>query len=161
VDLAEKLVEEAATKSLRVYLLGGGLGVAAAAAKAMKRHYPKLEIKGDEGTKDIKHQFSIFNFQTMIEAINDFNTDILLVAFGAPWQERFVIEHKNELKVRVAMVVGGAFDMWSGKVPRAPLQWRNFGFEWLWRLIHEPWRVKRQLKLITFMGMVGKKLISG
>jgi N-acetylglucosaminyldiphosphoundecaprenol N-acetyl-beta-D-mannosaminyltransferase len=77
-----------------------------------------------------------------------------LVAFGAPWQERWVIEHKKSLKVKVIMVVGGALDVWAKKVPRAPLGWRKIGCEWLWRLMHEPWRWRRQLRLIQFMGMV-------
>jgi N-acetylglucosaminyldiphosphoundecaprenol N-acetyl-beta-D-mannosaminyltransferase len=92
--------------------------------------------------------------EQVIEHIHEFGADVVFVAFGAPWQERWIIEHKKSIKTRVIMGVGGAFDIWAQKIPRAPLGWRKIGLEWLWRLIHEPWRIKRQLRLVKFLGMV-------
>lgn len=85
--------------------------------------------------------------------IENIKPQVVFVALGAPDQERFVIQHLDILyinKVKVAMVVGGAFDFLTGKVKRAPAWVQQFGWEWLYRLIQEPWRWKRQLRLIEF-----------
>lgn len=79
--------------------------------------------------------------------------DIVLVAFGAPWQEWWVESHLGLLQssgVKLVMTVGGAFDFLTGKVRRAPGWMQRLGLEWLWRLIHQPWRWRRQLRLIEF-----------
>jgi N-acetylglucosaminyldiphosphoundecaprenol N-acetyl-beta-D-mannosaminyltransferase len=170
VDMAECLVDLAAEKGLKVFLLGGKGETAGGACQVLRAKYPGLQIRGEEGISDIKSQFSITNFQSnsndkfqinhtehVIEEINNWGTDLLLVAFGAPWQERFVTEYKKDLKVKVAMVVGGAFDMWAKNVPRAPLWVRKIGLEWLWRLMIQPWRIKRQLRLVEFVGMMLKR----
>jgi len=83
--------------------------------------------------------------------------EIVFVALGAPYQEQWIIQHRDELikaNVRVAMVVGGAFDVLTGKVVRAPKLVRSIGLEWFWRLVQEPWRWRRQLSLIRFIQMV-------
>lgn len=83
--------------------------------------------------------------------------DIVLVALGAPWQEQWVVSHHallTQLNVKVVMVVGGAIDFVTGKVRRAPRGWQHLGLEWLYRLIQEPWRWKRQLSLLKFVGLV-------
>lgn len=86
--------------------------------------------------------------------------DILFVAFGFPKQEMWMAENLNKIPVKVAMGVGGAFDYISGNVPRAPVFVRNLGFEWLYRLIRQPWRWKRQLALIEFGYLVLKEKLS-
>src|SRR5579884_3272517 len=82
--------------------------------------------------------------------------DILFVAFGFPKQEEFISKNLDKLPVTAMVGVGGAFDYISGKVSRAPLIVRFIGFEWLYRLIRQPWRFKRQLALVEFMWMVMK-----
>ena len=85
---------------------------------------------------------------------------IILVAFGAPWQEQWVVNHREFLeknKVKLVMVVGGAIDMLTGKVQRAPKFVQQLQLEWLFRLIQQPWRWKRQLRLIQFIGHVLKE----
>ena len=86
--------------------------------------------------------------------------DILFVAFGSPKQEIWIAENLEKLPVKVAIGVGGAFDFVSGKVRRAPVFARKLGLEWLFRLIIEPWRIKRQLRLIKFIFLVCKEKIS-
>ncbi len=86
--------------------------------------------------------------------ISQLKPNIVLVAFGAPFQEAWLIKHRQLLKkseVKLGMVVGGAFDMLVGKLPRAPRLIRQAGLEWFWRLILEPSRIKRQLKLLKFI----------
>lgn len=95
-------------------------------------------------------------------AIADLKPDVVLVAFGAPYQEGWVVNNRELLsknEVRLAMVVGGSFDYLLGKVPKTPLWVSQFGFEWLFRLITQPWRWKRQLKLIEFIGLTFKEIV--
>ncbi|MEX2144803.1 MAG: WecB/TagA/CpsF family glycosyltransferase, partial [Candidatus Spechtbacterales bacterium] len=88
------------------------------------------------------------------------NTDVLFVAFGSPKQEIWIKNNLKNLPVTVAMGVGGAFDMISGKVKRAPVFIRSLGLEWLFRLIIQPWRIKRQLRLLEFVFLVLREKIS-
>ena len=85
----------------------------------------------------------------------------MFVALGAPKQEYYIEEMAKKTKGVVYMAVGGSFDIISGRLRRAPLFMRRMGLEWLWRLILEPWRIRRQLALVEFVWMVLKeKLIS-
>src|SRR5581483_5425527 len=76
--------------------------------------------------------------------------DILFVAYGAPAQDLWIHQHASELGARVAMGVGGTFDYIAGRSRRAPAWLRRLGLEWLHRLVHEPWRWRRQLVLPHF-----------
>lgn len=80
--------------------------------------------------------------------------DILFVAFGHPKQEEWIYENIEHLPVKVAMAVGGAFDYISGRIVRAPFMIRAVGLEWLYRLIREPWRWRRQMALGKFVWLV-------
>ncbi len=93
------------------------------------------------------------------ELLLDKQPDIVFVAFGAPQQEAWIIEHLdwlNQAEVKIAMVVGGSFDVLTGKLKRAPDWMQQLGLEWLFRLLQQPWRWKRQLRLIEFSWMVFK-----
>jgi len=82
--------------------------------------------------------------------------EVVFVAFGAPYQEYWAIRHRAQLEkvgVKLVMVVGGAADVLSGKLKRAPKLFRSLGLEWLFRLIQEPWRWKRQLNLVQFIAL--------
>ncbi len=72
------------------------------------------------------------------------------MALGAPKQEKWIYKNKDKLKVKIAMGVGGSFDVIAGKVKRAPYIYRKLGLEWLYRLIKEPWRYKRMMALPKF-----------
>jgi UDP-N-acetyl-D-mannosaminuronic acid transferase (WecB/TagA/CpsF family) len=80
--------------------------------------------------------------------------DILFVAFGCPKQEFWISENLDKIPVKIAIGVGGAFDYLSGKIPRAPGFVRAIGFEWLFRLVVQPWRWKRQISLLEFIWLV-------
>lgn len=86
--------------------------------------------------------------------------DILFVAFGAPKQEEWIHKNLSHIPFRIAMGVGGAFDFITGQVSRAPWLMRLIGLEWLYRLVKEPWRWRRQISLLTFIGLVGKEYVS-
>ncbi len=139
IDLMEELIEISAEKGFTTGFLGGRNGVAKMAAECLKRKYPKLKISFIEE-----------------EPVEIPTTDILFVAFGAPKQEKWIFDNLKKIPVKVAMGVGGAFDYLSGRVSRAPIWVRNLGFEWLFRLVVQPWRIKRQLALIKFIFYVLK-----
>jgi len=112
-----------------------------------------FKVIGIEGSKNIENETKKEK-EEIIKKINKFKPNLLFVAYGAPWQEKWIAENLSKLKVNAAMGIGGAFDYISGKVSRAPRFVRKIGLEWLWRLAREPWRVKRQLNLLKFIWLV-------
>jgi len=154
VDLAEKVCAEAAERGDKVFLVGGRARVAEKAVDNLKRKIKGLKIEGFEGPHNALQETQA-EWGEVKRRLQAFEPKMVLVAFGAPAQELWVMRHKSELAalgVRVVMVVGGAVDVWAGNVVRAPLRWRKNGWEWLWRLIHEPWRWRRQMALVRFVG---------
>jgi len=86
----------------------------------------------------------------VVEKINSFKPDILLVAYGMKKQEFWINDNLDKLEVGLVMGVGRSFDYYSGELKRAPNWVRNMGMEWLYSLIKEPKRIKRQLVLPKF-----------
>lgn len=82
-----------------------------------------------------------------IEMINASGADIVWVALGVPKQERWMFEHRDKLNGQVLVGVGAAFKFLGGQVKRAPPWVGDHGFEWLWRLVHEPRRIWRRVLL--------------
>lgn len=158
IDLMIELCKLAAKKNWRVFLLGGRNNVAQKTAAAInnltiKQFNNRLKIEYFEGAKNIKEE-SEREKKEAVRRINNFKPDILFVAYGAPWQEKWIGDNLPQLKVKVAMGVGGAFDYLAGKVKRAPFWIRKIGLEWFWRLLNQPWRLRRQLALIKFVYLV-------
>ncbi len=103
-----------------------------------------------------KHQPTTIEEQALVKLINSLRPQIVLVALGAPEQEKWLIEHRSLLEktgVSIAISIGGALDMLTGRIKRAPIWWQRLGLEWFWRLLMEPWRWRRQMKLLTFIKM--------
>jgi len=120
--------------------LGGQPHVAEKTAECLQQKYPGVRVGF------VKNEW--------IEAKNFPSLGVLFVAFGAPRQEKWIYDNLPKIPVRVAMAVGGSFDFISGRVIRAPKVIRVIGFEWLFRLLVQPWRWKRQLALIEFLRLV-------
>jgi len=174
VEVLEDLCLAVAEKPITVGFLGGGHGVAEKTAECLVKKYPGLKV-GFVGERwpgeeiQLNKRFKIYDlrFKNKREKfinhksyiINHPAIDILFVAFGAPKQEMWISENLDRIPVRVAMGVGGAFDYISGRVPRAPFVIRKAGFEWLFRLLVQPWRFKRQLRLLEFAYLVLKQKI--
>lgn len=135
-DLMEKLCQLAAENNWTVYLLGGKEGVAQKTLKILQKKYFGLKGWAEAEPK---------------EEINKKQPTFLFVAFGMGKQEKFIGDNWPRLRVKLAMGVGGAFDYLSGEVKRAPQWVQKMGFEWLYRLLKEPWRWKRQRSLLTFI----------
>lgn len=156
IDLAEKVCSEAAKSGKKVLLIGGRGMTAKKAGEGLSGRFSKLTIRGVQGPMQALHETEE-EWQQVREMMVEFRPDLVLVAFGAPAQEQWIVKHAHdlgELGVKVAMVVGGAVDVWAGNVSRAPLKWQKSGLEWLWRLVHQPWRIGRQLSLVKFMWLV-------
>ena len=143
IDFLIKAVELSAKKGYRVYLLGGAPGVADAAAKALKAKYPELIIAGTH------HGF--FEGEAIIDNIRNSYPDILFAGLGMGKQEKWLAKNLNELNVPASVGVGGSFDVISGIKQRAPMWTQALYIEWLYRLITEPNRWRRQLALPKFL----------
>ena len=142
-DLFPLLCAEAAAAGVSVYMLGGGQGVAGQAAKAMCGGTPGLGIAGTQSGffKDPAEEADA------IDAINRSGARILLVGMGVPLQEQWIARNRYRIKTPVIIGVGGLFDYYSGRIPRAPLPLRRLGLEWTWRLAMEPKRLARRYLL--------------
>lgn len=150
VDLVEGLCRVVAEKPITVGFLGAGSGIAEQTAECLVKKFPTLKVIFTEsGSPDDKTLQLIKDQKKEI--------DILFVAFGSPKQEIWIYENLSKLPVKVAIGVGGAFDLISGKIKRAPLWIQKAGLEWLFRLINQPWRAKRQTALIKFIYLVLKE----
>lgn len=154
VDFADRLLGELAAAGKSVYLLGSRPGVAELAAEKMVQKHPGLTVAGlrDGYFKDEA---------PVIEAINAVKPDVLFVCLGAPKQERFMEAHREELQVRLMAGLGGSLDSFAGTVKRAPRWMINCSLEWLYRLIKEPKRFKRMLRLPKFLWAVVCRRITG
>jgi N-acetylglucosaminyldiphosphoundecaprenol N-acetyl-beta-D-mannosaminyltransferase len=153
VDLMIALCQLASKRGWRVMLLGGKDKSAALAAEKLKTNNHKLKIATEEGSKRIVLE-TPEERERVIKKINAFRPQLLFVAYGAPWQEKWLASNLSFLRVNVVMGVGGAFDYLAGRVRRAPAWLRNWGLEWFWRLLHEPWRIKRQMALFKFLWLL-------
>lgn len=161
VDVMRDLCLWAVTHNKKVFLLGGRNDVGKrvkkrilsdCGAKSNEKCNDRL-IEYDGGPKEYDDE-TLGERVELMRRIEEFRPDVIFVAFGAPKQERWVIENEAALEkmgVKVAMVVGGAMDMLSGDLRRAPVWMRHAGLEWLWRLAQEPWRWRRQLRLWRFV----------
>lgn len=165
IDLMGALCHKAASQGWSVYLLGGEIGVAETAAGELKKKYPGLKISADNGPRlKLDDKTGLIWPKTevvkVVNTINKKSPDLLFVAFGMGKQEKFIADNWAKLNVRLAMGIGGAFDYISGKIPRAPLCVRKIGFEWFYRLLKQPWRIKRQLNLLKFVTLILKDKLS-
>lgn len=153
VDLVEGLAGlSQRDEHCRLFLLGAGPGVADEAAQQLRKRYPGVQIAGtfagsstDDGFAEIEAKL----------AASD--ATVLLVAFGHPTQDLWIARHREALAahgILVSIGVGGTFDYLSGRVPRAPRLVRRLGLEWLYRLVRQPWRWRRQMALPLFVLLV-------
>jgi len=123
----------------RFFFLGARQEGAKLAAQKIKKNFPHIEIAGFFGGDALEE-----GDRVAVSIINQARPDILFAAYGAPRQEKWIARNLKKLPtVRLAMGVGGAFEIISGRIKRAPRWMRNAGLEWLWRLAQEPRRIGR------------------
>jgi N-acetylglucosaminyldiphosphoundecaprenol N-acetyl-beta-D-mannosaminyltransferase len=148
-DSVPLIAQQAAREGWRLFLLGAAPGVAEQAAARLIAQYPGLQIVGTYAGSPAPEEEN-----AIIERVNASGADILLVAYGAPRQDEWIAHNRDRLTVSVAIGVGGTFDFIAGVVPRAPRWMRRLALEWLFRLIRQPWRWRRMMRLPRFVWAV-------
>lgn len=142
-DLLPSIASAAAQQGLRIFLLGGGPGVADAAAARLVADSPGLLVAGTY-CPPFGFEHDLQQCQEIARMINDSAADVLFVGVGTPKQEKWLDRWIGECGASVGIGVGAAFDFVAGTSRRAPAIIQRFGFEWLWRLGHEPRRLFRR-----------------
>lgn len=144
IDFASNVISRLAEREGSVYLLGAKPLVAEAAAEKLTQTYPGIVIAGtNDGyfTDDAP----------VIEKINAASPDFLMVCLGSPKQELWMSANAGRLSCGLMAGLGGSLDVLAGNVQRAPETWRRLGLEWLYRVIKEPKRLGRVMKLPAFV----------
>lgn len=147
IDTFLHLCEMAADHGKTVFLYGAKPGIVDRTKEELEKQFPSLQIVGT------MHGYEQ-DQQLIKEKINQASPDILFVALGSPSQEYWIVENMEELEVKVFQGVGGSFDVISGQVKRAPAFFQKIGCEWFFRLLAEPSRIGRQMKLPMFLWKV-------
>lgn len=150
-----RLAAHSARRGYRLYLLGAAPGVAHRVAERLAAMNPGLVVAGAyAGSPRAEDEDDI------IGRVQASAPDLLLVAYGVPAEERWIARNRERLGVPVMIGVGGSFDFVAGVARRAPPWMRRAGLEWLFRLIREPWRWRRQLALPRFVALVVREKLS-
>ena len=142
-DWIDNLASACESHLLSLFFLGGREGVAEMAKAELLRRHAGLNIAGTHHGYFDK-TFGSEGNRRVVESINQANPDILLLGFGVPQQERWLQENLVAMNAPVLVSVGALFDYLGGSTPRSPKWMSNHGFEWLWRLLHEPRRLWRR-----------------
>lgn len=152
-DTSIKLLELADEMGLNLYFLGGKEGVAREAAQNVSEKYKNLNVVGyHNGYFNSKLDGeSSREEEKIIDDINKLGADIVFVGFGFPRQEKWIDIHKDDINAKVIIGNGGVLDILSGRANRAPDIFIKLGLEWLYRLISNPSRIKRQIDLPKFL----------
>lgn len=147
IDCLHMLCSLANESKYKVFLYGGSKEVVNETKLNLQLKYPQINIVGavDGYIEDNDY---------IVSLINEVNPNILFVALGSPKQEYWINNNFSQLNVNIIQGVGGSFDVISNHVKRAPKILREMGLEWLYRLIKEPKRIKRQLPLFKFLFLI-------
>lgn len=145
-DLFPHLCEALAKTGKSIFLLGAKPGVADDVARWISQHHPEVAVRGAQ-----HGYFKPEEEALILAAMRESEASLLLVALGAPKQDLWISQHLQETGVKAAMGVGGLFDFYSGRMPRAPLWMREIGMEWLYRLIQEPDRMWKRYLVGNFV----------
>jgi len=140
------IAAHAAKHGWRIFFLGAASGIAEKAAAVLRQGHPGLQVAGSYAGSPAEAEED-----HIVSLINGSAADILLVAYGAPAQDKWIARNLPRLHVKMAMGIGGSLDFIAGTVPRAPVWMRENGLEWLYRLIRQPWRLRRMLRLPRFV----------
>ena len=144
IELAAGLMQQMARTGGTVFLLGAKPGVAERAAEKLCEQYPGLAVVGTENGYFLEDE-------PVIERINSCKPQLLFVCLGFPRQEIWMAEHRNQIEAGLMLGLGGSLDVFAGDVKRAPESWRRLNLEWFYRLVHQPSRIGRMLKLPFFL----------
>ena len=141
LEYLSRLPDRQAKRPVVIGCLGGQKQVAVEAGNCLQEKYSWISIG---------YASEAYDKEKMMHS----DIDILFVGLGFPKQEKWILEHKDEIPARVIMAVGGSLDFLSGRVTRAPEWIQKVGLEWLFRLMIQPWRFFRQLRLLHFSALI-------
>lgn len=144
IELGEALLAWASEQGYSAFLLGAKPGVAEAAAAKLREKYPALKIAGT-------HDGYFTDDAPVTEEIAASGAQIALVCMGFPRQERFMAQNLAASGANVMLGLGGSLDVFAGNVRRAPEFFQKAGLEWFYRLLKEPSRIGRMMKLPAFL----------
>ena len=142
-DFIHRLFELGKDNDIKFYFLGAKPGIAEKAKENLENTHEYIKIVGAHDG-----YFSADDENQIIEEINSKNPDVLLVALGSPKQEKFIYKYKDKLNCKIAIGVGGCFDVISGTVKRAPKIFIKLKLEWLYRGLTDLKRIKRVVDFI-------------
>ncbi|KKS91797.1 MAG: Glycosyl transferase, WecB/TagA/CpsF family [Candidatus Collierbacteria bacterium GW2011_GWC2_43_12] len=153
VWLFSELTKVAEKKGWKIFLLGGWGDVSARTAEMLLKRFPRLRVEYDSGEARVGTDKATDG--RVVKKINAFKPDILFVAYNPVKQEKWIASHLSQLKVGVAVGVGGTFNEYLGEFKKAPEWMERMGLKWLWRVILEPRRIGRILRgVIVFPWLV-------
>lgn len=144
IELAQGLMEKMAQGGEKLFLLGAKPGVAEAAAQKLQEKYPGLKIAGT-------HDGYFKEDGPVIEEIRDSGADVVFVCLGAPKQEKWMQHNGEATGAHLLLGLGGCLDVFSGAVQRAPAAFQKLGLEWFYRLLKDPSRAGRMMRLPLFL----------
>ncbi len=148
-DLGLEMVKYSDEKGAKLFFLGAKPGIAEEAKARLRRQYPNVKIVG---VHDGYFQKEGEESDRVIELINNSGAEILYVCLGVPVQEKWILANREKFKtVRLCLALGGSLDGYSGNVKRAPKFFIRLGLEWFYRLICQPSRIGRMMKLPKFL----------
>ncbi|HOK18490.1 MAG TPA: WecB/TagA/CpsF family glycosyltransferase [Caldisericia bacterium] len=151
IDMFEALLDYANENRLSIYFLGTQEEILKKVIERIEKEHPGIKIAG-------YHNGFFKEENEVLEDLKDKKFDILFVAMGSPKQEYFIYDNFDKIDAKIFMGVGGSFDVFSGKLKRAPYLIRKLGLEWLYRFILEPRkRFPRVTQLFNFMILVFKE----
>jgi len=149
VDIVQEVCRASADKGYRIYFLGAAPGVAELAAEKLRLKFPGCNIVG------ARHGYFPEESDTVVaQEVAESKPDVLFVAMGIPRQEKFIQSTSSIINAKVSMGVGGSFDVFSGKVKRAPILFQKMRMEWFWRLMLNPKKIGKVMLLPRFVGLV-------
>ena len=152
IDLMKEIIKKLSLENKSIYLLGTTNENLKACVTNIRNNYPKVKIVG---YKD--GYFDINNPKELLKEIKEKEPYAIFVAMGCPRQEEFIVKYMDELPCKILMGVGGSFDVIAEKVNRAPKWMIKLGLEWLYRVLKEPWRIKRLGSIPKFLFLVVKR----
>jgi len=141
-DLVWSLCQRAAERGYRVFLLGGGPGVAEEAAAILQARFPGLQMAGIEAP--VLESLSPAEHAALLERMRQSKAQLLLAALGQPKGELWLAEHIEQIGIPVAVQIGASLDFVAARRRRAPGWMQRTGLEWFWRLVCEPVRLGRR-----------------
>ena len=160
-DLFPRLCEHAANKGYRLFFLGGRPGAGERCSEVLAQKHKEIKIVGTYSppfgfeSKDEENE-------KILRIVGDARPDILFVGLGAPKQEKWIYNHKDDLRIPVSIGIGVTFEFMAGMVRRAPKWMQSSGLEWFWRLIMEPRKLWKRYLVddIAFFGLILKQKLA-